>query len=155
MLKPAVMAETQLADVRVTSPAMTNIAAKLRERPVLADPVPVTFERRELVEADGYARERIEYLGLEGDLVPAFLFTPRGRDTLGGVLVFINTTGSSTSVRAKWPAMWATTFKLSGRHSPEEASLLWPQTQSLSRIDAPQLVAWNRITAIGLRTTTP
>lgn len=67
---------------------MTNLATKLRERLALADPVPVTFERREVVEADGYVRERIEYLGLEGDPIPAFLFTPRGRDTLGGVVVF-------------------------------------------------------------------
>jgi len=48
----------------------------------------VAFERGPIVEADGFARERIEYRGLEGDLIPAFLFTPRGRDTLGGVVVF-------------------------------------------------------------------
>ena len=67
---------------------MTNLITKLRERLALADPVPVAFERGPVVEADGFARERIEYRGLEGDLIPAFLFTPRGRDTLGGVVVF-------------------------------------------------------------------
>jgi len=67
---------------------MTDLIAKLRERLALADPVPVTYQRGHVVEADGFARERIEYRGLEGDLIPAFLFTPRGRDTLGGVVVF-------------------------------------------------------------------
>jgi dienelactone hydrolase len=67
---------------------MTNLATKLRERLALTAPVPVTFERREVVEADGYVRERIEYPGLEGDTIPAFLFTPKGRETLGGVVVF-------------------------------------------------------------------
>lgn len=67
---------------------MTNLATKLRDRLALADPVPVAFERLKVVEADGYVRERVEYLGLEGDTIPAFLFTPRGRDTLGGVVVF-------------------------------------------------------------------
>ena len=67
---------------------MTDLITKLRERLALADPVPVAFERGPVVEADGFARERIEYRGLEGDLIPAFLFTPRGRDTLGGVVVF-------------------------------------------------------------------
>jgi len=67
---------------------MTNLAAKLRERLALADPVAVAFERRDVVEANGYIRERIEYAGLEGDPIPAFLFTPRGHDTLGGVVVF-------------------------------------------------------------------
>jgi len=67
---------------------MTDLITKLRERLALADPVPVAFERGPVVEADGFARERIEYRGLEVDLIPAFLFTPRGRDTLGGVVVF-------------------------------------------------------------------
>jgi dienelactone hydrolase len=67
---------------------MTNLAMKLRARLVLADPVPVTFERRDVLDADGYVRERIEYQGLEGDTIPAFLFKPRGRETLGGVVVY-------------------------------------------------------------------
>ncbi|HWU75659.1 MAG TPA: prolyl oligopeptidase family serine peptidase [Rhodanobacter sp.] len=67
---------------------MTNLTTKLRERLALAEPVPVAFQRGDIVEADGFARERIEYRGLEGDLIPAFLFTPSGRDTLGGVVVF-------------------------------------------------------------------
>ena len=40
------------------------------------------------MEINGFVRERIEYRGLEDDLIPAFLFTPRARDMLGGVVVF-------------------------------------------------------------------
>lgn len=67
---------------------MTSLATELREYLALADPVPVAFQRGNVVEVDGFVRERIEYQGLEGDLIPAFLFTPKGRDTLGGVVVF-------------------------------------------------------------------
>ncbi len=67
---------------------MTDLSTKLRQRLGLADPVPLGFERGEVVETDGFVRERVEYRGLEGDLIPAFLFTPRGRDPLGGVVVF-------------------------------------------------------------------
>lgn len=67
---------------------MTDFATTLRERIGLADPVPVEFQRGHAEEADGFVRERIEYQGLEDDLIPAFLFTPTGRDTLGGVVVF-------------------------------------------------------------------
>lgn len=66
----------------------TDLTTMLRERLGLAVPVPVEFQRGEVMEADGFSRERIEYRGLEGDLIPAFLFTPTGRDTLGGVVVF-------------------------------------------------------------------
>lgn len=66
----------------------TDLTTTLRERLGLADPVPVEFQRGAVEEADGFDRERIEYRGLEGDLIPAFLFTPKGRDTLGGVVVF-------------------------------------------------------------------
>jgi len=67
---------------------MTHLATTLRARLGLADPVSVAFQRGEVVAADGFDRVRIEYQGLEGDLIPAFLFTPTGRDTLGGVVVF-------------------------------------------------------------------
>lgn len=67
---------------------MTDLTTTLRERLRLADPIPVKFRRRGVEEADGFDRERIEYRGLEGDLIPAFLFTPRGRNALGGVVVF-------------------------------------------------------------------
>lgn len=67
---------------------MTDLTTTLRARLGLADPEPVGFQRGEVQHADGFDRERIEYRGLEGDLIPAFLFTPRGRDTLGGVVVF-------------------------------------------------------------------
>ena len=67
---------------------ITDLTAALRERLGLADPVPVEFERSHAEEADGFVRERIQYRGLESDAIPAYLFTPKGRDTRGGVVVF-------------------------------------------------------------------
>ena len=67
---------------------MTDLATMLRDRLGLAEPAPVEIRRGDVQEFDGFFRERIEYRGLEGDLIPAFLFTPKGRDTLGGVVVF-------------------------------------------------------------------
>lgn len=69
-------------------PMMPYLTATLRERLGLADPVLMEFQRGDAEEAEGFARERIEYRGLEGDLIPAFLFNPKGRDPLGGVVVF-------------------------------------------------------------------
>ncbi len=69
-------------------PMTTDPSRMLRERLGLATPIPMEFQRGDVGEADGYARERIEYQGLEGDPIPAFLFTPRGRATLGAVVVF-------------------------------------------------------------------
>lgn len=65
-----------------------DLATTLRERLALADPAPVDFRRGEVEEFDGFVRERIEYRGLEDDLIPAFLFTPKGLGPLGGVVVF-------------------------------------------------------------------
>ncbi len=67
---------------------MTDVTTMLREKLGLADPVPVEFQRGDVEERDGFVRERIEYRGLEDDLIPAFLFTPKRRDVLGGVVVF-------------------------------------------------------------------
>ena len=67
---------------------MTDLASTLRARLALADPVPVEFRRGDPKEANGFRRERIEYRGLEGDVIPAFLFLPKNRQTLGGVVVF-------------------------------------------------------------------
>ena len=67
---------------------MTDVTAMLRKRLGLAGPVAMGFERGEVREADGFTRERIEYRGLEDDAIPAFLFTPTGREILGGVVVF-------------------------------------------------------------------
>ena len=67
---------------------MTDVTAMLRKRLGLAGPVAMGFERGEVREADGFTRERIEYRGLEDDVIPAFLFTPKGREILGGVVVF-------------------------------------------------------------------
>ncbi len=67
---------------------MSEISTTLRTRLGLADPVAVAFQRGKVEEAEGFERERIEYRGLEGDLIPAFLFRPKGRDTLGGVVAF-------------------------------------------------------------------
>lgn len=65
-----------------------DTAAMLRERLGLAAPAPVTFARGEAVVFDGYTRERIEYRGLEGDPIPAFLFAPAAQRAHGGVVVF-------------------------------------------------------------------
>lgn len=67
---------------------MTDLSTTLRERLGLAHPVAMGFERGDVMRADGFDRERIEYRGLEDDVIPAFLFTPTGRDILGGVVVF-------------------------------------------------------------------
>ena len=67
---------------------MTHLSTILRERLRLADPAPVDFQRGRVEAFEGFDRERIEYRGLEGDPIPAFLFTPQGRDTRGGVVVF-------------------------------------------------------------------
>ena len=48
----------------------------------------MTFQRGDVDRFDGFTRERIEYRGLEGDPIPAFLFTPTQGETLGGVVVF-------------------------------------------------------------------
>lgn len=66
----------------------THLASTLRARLALADPAPVEFRRGDPKEADGIRRERIEYAGLEGDVIPALLFTPTDRKPLGGVVVF-------------------------------------------------------------------
>lgn len=67
---------------------LNDLASTLRARLALAEPVPVNFRRLDLTDGDGFRRERIEYEGLEGDTIPAFLFTPTNRPTLGGVVVF-------------------------------------------------------------------
>lgn len=66
---------------------LTDLASTLRERLALAVPVTVDFRRSERHEADGVCRERLEYHGLEGDVIPAFLFTPTDGDVRGGVVV--------------------------------------------------------------------
>ncbi|NYZ62580.1 prolyl oligopeptidase family serine peptidase [Luteimonas deserti] len=60
----------------------------LRERLGLAPPVAVAFERGDVAGFAGYTRQRIEYRGLEGDPIPAFLFTPAAQPARGGVVVF-------------------------------------------------------------------
>ena len=67
---------------------MDDVASILRQRLGLAAPVRVDVRRGEAASFDGFDRERIEYRGLEGDVIPAFLFTPNGRATRGGVVVF-------------------------------------------------------------------
>lgn len=66
----------------------TDLRTILRERLRLANPVPVDLERGDTEEADGYTRQAVQYRGLEADVIPAFLFMPKGRDALGGVVVF-------------------------------------------------------------------
>jgi dienelactone hydrolase len=67
---------------------MDDVATFLRGRLQLAVPGPVDVQRGNVEAFDGFMRERIEYRGLEGDRIPAFLFTPNGRAALGGVVVF-------------------------------------------------------------------
>lgn len=67
---------------------MTDLPTTLRDRLGLASPVAVAFQRGERRQFAGFDRERIEYHGLEGDLIPAFLFTPTAHATRGGVVVF-------------------------------------------------------------------
>ena len=64
------------------------IGSMLRERLGLAAPAPLAFERGRIDAFDGFSRERIEYRGLEGDVIPAFLFEPTERRPKGGVVVF-------------------------------------------------------------------
>jgi dienelactone hydrolase len=64
------------------------VAAMLRGHLRLADPVEVPFERGDAVSLDDYARAPLIYRGLEGDLIPAFLFTPNDGPPVGGVVVF-------------------------------------------------------------------
>ncbi|MBL0937663.1 MAG: acetylxylan esterase [Gemmatimonadaceae bacterium] len=65
-----------------------NFASVFRARLGLADPVHVDFARNDAKEADGFRRERIEYRGLEGDVIPAFLFTPTSHPARGAVALF-------------------------------------------------------------------
>ena len=67
---------------------MPTAATALRQRLGLAEPVPVAVQRGPVDAFDGFQRERIEYRGLEDDSIPAFLFTPTGRATIGGVVVY-------------------------------------------------------------------
>ncbi len=67
---------------------MHDIAATLRERLGLGQPVLPEYQSGEVLNGSGFDRERIEYPGLEGDMIPAFLFTPVNQETLGGVVVF-------------------------------------------------------------------
>ena len=67
---------------------MDDTATRLRERLRLAAPMRVDVERGAVDAFDGFERERIGYNGLEGDRIPAFLFTPHGRAARGGVVVF-------------------------------------------------------------------
>ena len=72
----------------LSSHEMTDVAQRLRDTLGLAMPAPVEVRRRDLVTMERYTRERLDYSGLEGDTIPAFLFTPRNEATVGGVVVF-------------------------------------------------------------------
>jgi len=67
---------------------MNGVSKKLRTFLKLADPEAVEFVRGDRVEFEGYSRERIEYLGLEDDVIPAFLFLPLDDEPVGGVSFF-------------------------------------------------------------------
>jgi dienelactone hydrolase len=63
-------------------------AQRLREALRLAPPSAVSHRRLDRVETGSFARELIEYNGLEGDAIRAFLFLPRTSDAVGGVVAF-------------------------------------------------------------------
>lgn len=65
-----------------------DLSATLRQRLGLAGPVPAEWRTDGVMEGEGYRRVRIEYDGLEGDTIPAFLFLPADRPPAGGVVVF-------------------------------------------------------------------
>ena len=67
---------------------MSDVSKALRKRLGLAQPMSVRFQRGQVEEGAGFDRERVEYPGLEGDVIPAYLFMPRERAPLGGVVVF-------------------------------------------------------------------
>lgn len=78
----------EASDFRLFFRMESLVASSLRARLALADPLPVAFRRIDHTAADGVRRERIEYQGLEGDVIPAFLFTPTDHPPRGGVVVF-------------------------------------------------------------------
>ncbi|GAB5536879.1 MAG: hypothetical protein Rubg2KO_31280 [Rubricoccaceae bacterium] len=67
---------------------MTDVAPRLRAALGLAHPGPVEVSRADELATEHYTRERLEYHGLESDPISAFLFTPRGTDPVGGVVIF-------------------------------------------------------------------
>ena len=115
---------------------MTDLATMLRDRLGLAEPAPVEIRRGDVQEFDGFFRERIEYRGLEGDLIPALLFTPKGRETLGGVVVFHQHNGEFHFGKSEVAGEVGIRSKLSGLRLPVEASWFWRRIPSLSRIGA-------------------
>ena len=60
----------------------------LRHRLALGDPCLVDYARTDLITREGFTQERVEYAGLEGDVIPAFLFTPLIGPVHGGIVIF-------------------------------------------------------------------
>jgi dienelactone hydrolase len=67
---------------------MRELSTRLRQRLGLAQPTTVNVQRSEPLDFEGYTRERIEYRGLEDDVISAFLFTPTQGKSIGAVVVF-------------------------------------------------------------------
>lgn len=68
---------------------MMDVAQRLRAHLGLALPTPVTEVRRiGAAPGDGFVRHAIEYDGLEGDPIPAFLYLPEREPPVAGVVVF-------------------------------------------------------------------
>lgn len=63
-------------------------AARLRAHLGLEAPGPVEAHVGAPVCLDGYERRVVRYEGLEGDAIPAYLFTPLDREARGAVVVF-------------------------------------------------------------------
>ena len=67
---------------------MTDFAQWLRATIKLALPTSVDVRRKDLISFEKFDREIVEYRGDEGDKISAFLFTPRGAQPVGGIVVF-------------------------------------------------------------------
>ena len=65
-----------------------DLVRTLREHLRLAEPDEVVVRRLESVHEEGYVRERVEYTGLEGDPIAAYLCSPGDGRPRGAVLVF-------------------------------------------------------------------
>ena len=60
----------------------------LRKKLGLTDPVAVEYQQAGSVDGPNYSRRLLTYNGNEGDEISAFLFTPHGKEIVGGVVVF-------------------------------------------------------------------
>jgi dienelactone hydrolase len=65
-----------------------EFGVEFRELIKLAQPSEVEVRAVSSTECAGFSRQAITYEGDDGRLIPAFLFTPKGNEPVGGVVVF-------------------------------------------------------------------